>query len=477
MLNIGNFVRRMFGGKGFVKILTESAVTVKIPGRKPFTMARENKHFKDLLIALDLKDEGKVLEIVALAEQVTLATKGAVEVKHGQVFYKGEVVGNIIAKRIIQFMAEGINVDYLINFLERVMLNPSKASRDELYLFLENGNLPIMDDGRFQAYKWVRDDYMDQHSNKFRNYPGDILSMKRTDVDSNRNTTCSTGFHVCTQFYDKFAKKLMLVAVDPADVVSVPIDYNNAKMRVCKYEVLEEIENQDYGKIEEKALTQYGEAKERGKAQRGRIYRDKNLAELGALNQTAEDGYSEPDEDTTTKVDVPEGTKTYNVRVTGNPSGNFIPTVKVIRKIFKLGLKDATDLVRSQRTIGKGLDYELADKLRKALQEEGVPCKLEAVRDRTKKAEPKKVSAPVKKAKPKKKAPVKAKGVTVKNAKAKVVKPVLHPRDWDFFKHDVKNKASTERLLKKYPDLKKASKEKLDELKKKAREELKGKKK
>jgi hypothetical protein len=31
------------------------------------------------------------------------------------------------------------------------------------------------------------------------------------------------------------------VKIDPADVVSCPVDYNNSKLRVCAYEVIEEL--------------------------------------------------------------------------------------------------------------------------------------------------------------------------------------------------------------------------------------------
>jgi len=31
---------------------------------------------------------------------------------------------------------------------------------------------------------------------------------------------------------------MLEVKIDPADVVAIPTDYNNAKMRICKYEVL-----------------------------------------------------------------------------------------------------------------------------------------------------------------------------------------------------------------------------------------------
>ena len=37
-------------------------------------------------------------------------------------------------------------------------------------------------------------------------------------------------------------KKVVLCEVDPSNVVSVPIDYNNTKMRVCEYKVIKEVE-------------------------------------------------------------------------------------------------------------------------------------------------------------------------------------------------------------------------------------------
>ena len=41
----------------------------------------------------------------------------------------------------------------------------------------------------------------------------------------------------------------MIVKISPADVVSIPSDYNNAKGRACKYEVIGEIGN-DNGEVD-----------------------------------------------------------------------------------------------------------------------------------------------------------------------------------------------------------------------------------
>jgi hypothetical protein len=125
------------------------------------------------------------------------------------------------------------------------MSNPSMTSRNELFLFLEAANLPISEDGCFRAYKAVTSDFKDKHSRKFDNSPGVTLEMPRRDVDDNREQTCSYGFHAAAYEYAKGfmsgGDKLVAVKIHPADVVSVPSDYNNQKLRCCKYSVVFDI--------------------------------------------------------------------------------------------------------------------------------------------------------------------------------------------------------------------------------------------
>jgi hypothetical protein len=70
--------------------------------------------------------------------------------------------------------------------------------------------------------------------------------MKREDCNHNPKETCSYGLHVASWHYltsgpgDYTDRTLPIVEckVDPANVVSVPTDYDQSKMRVCEYEVL-----------------------------------------------------------------------------------------------------------------------------------------------------------------------------------------------------------------------------------------------
>lgn len=151
-------------------------------------------------------------------------------------------------------MSEGFKFDHMVKFLENLMQNPSARGVSETYWFLENYGLPITDDGCFLAYKAVRSDYTDIYSGKFLNSVGSVVSMPRNMVDDNYGIDCSKGLHVgaldYVVGYGHFVKgqvrsangnRLLIVKVNPKDVVSVPKYEGHTKMRVCEYTVASEI--------------------------------------------------------------------------------------------------------------------------------------------------------------------------------------------------------------------------------------------
>jgi hypothetical protein len=75
------------------------------------------------------------------------------------------------------------------------------------------------------------------------NSVGKIVDMERNKVDDNKDQTCSTGLHFCGQSYLSHfgGERVVIVKVHPADVVSIPSDYNGAKGRACRYEVIGEV--------------------------------------------------------------------------------------------------------------------------------------------------------------------------------------------------------------------------------------------
>lgn len=161
------------------------------------------------------------------------------EVEDGFVKIDGERLPSALSKRLIQFTEAKIDYAPLVAFWKNLKDNPSNESKNSLYGFLEANKIPITAKGTFIAYKGVRKDFLDSHSSTFDNTPGNIVKMDRDKVDSNRSQTCSYGLHVGAHEYAKgFGELLLEVEVNPRDVVAVPPDYDNQKMRVCEYKVL-----------------------------------------------------------------------------------------------------------------------------------------------------------------------------------------------------------------------------------------------
>ena len=183
----------------------------------------------------------------------TVGVDFVVRLDGGQVRYKWKnqpekVLHNAMTERVIRMAEEGFDVKPLVNFMVNLLSNPSKTAIDELYLFLEATELPITSDGHLIAYKIVREDYTSIHDAKFRNDVGTVVEMPRNEVCDDRNKTCSYGLHFCSKTYlsqygsgARSTDRLVLVKINPADIVSIPLDYNNAKGRASKYLIWKDI--------------------------------------------------------------------------------------------------------------------------------------------------------------------------------------------------------------------------------------------
>lgn len=196
---------------------------------------------------LDLARKGQWQLVKAEADRIERLRKfvhGKLDVRDGAVFYNGRLLDNALTKRILRMRAEGFSIDPLVKFVENLYQNPSAHSVEQLYQFLEANDQPITEDGCFMAYKRVRNDYLDVYSSSISNHVGAVVEMKRNQVNDDPEQTCSFGLHVASLPYLKHysGERLMAVKVNPRDVVSVPTDYENSKMRVCRYEVVAELD-------------------------------------------------------------------------------------------------------------------------------------------------------------------------------------------------------------------------------------------
>jgi len=225
----------------FVK--TEESLTV-FKDSGTHQIPREHKDWNNIVAHLMQGEDDLALALINPATKLLNYVDGPLTIKDSYIYFEGDSVDNSVARRILQMHKEGQPIQALILFLKNLMENPSKRAVQELYGFLEYGQLPITKDGHFLAYKRVNRDYTDCHSGKMDNSIGKIVKMTRFNVDDNCNNTCSTGLHFCSKEYLKSFRGARLVAVkiNPRDVVSIPIDYNNTKGRCCRYEVVDELD-------------------------------------------------------------------------------------------------------------------------------------------------------------------------------------------------------------------------------------------
>lgn len=220
--------------------------------RKSYTIPNQSKNYDLVLRAIKNDDLNALREALDIRTSIVsaLASTGgnAVRIDGSRIMYGDYEITGLVSTRIFEMMNLGVDVKPMIRFCENLMKNPSNRAVNELFGFLDACSLPITEDGHFLTYKRIRTDYKDVHSGTFDNSVGKIVEVPRNQVDEDSNRTCSYGLHVCS--YDYLAhfsgERIVVCKVSPENVVSVPSDYNNSKMRVCKYEVVDEIPLSDF---------------------------------------------------------------------------------------------------------------------------------------------------------------------------------------------------------------------------------------
>lgn len=222
-------------------------ITVVLDGER-YSINAGNGLFSKALEAYKVNDWDAFIACVnpTIRLKSLYASYEGIEVKDGNLFVFGDPVHSTLATRVLSFLEAGLDCVHLFKFILKLNLNPSKRAVDELYTFLEHRALPITDNGNFLAYKAVNADYTDKYSGKFLNTIDSVLEMPRNKVDDNKEVGCSYGFHAGTVEYAKDflggSGHLMIVEINPVDVVSIPTDCQFQKLRTCKYKVVGEYE-------------------------------------------------------------------------------------------------------------------------------------------------------------------------------------------------------------------------------------------
>ncbi len=231
-------------------VAPEAITVVTDTGQTMSVTTDSHRNYDQIRKAIKIRDYDEAQRLIDLASEMAekfASISGNVSIKHGVLYFGDREIGGVLGERAVQMHEEGFDMGPMFAFVENLYQNPSRRSVQQLYGFLEATDLPITEDGHFLAYKMVRQNYTDCHTGTFDNSVGAVPEMPRNEVDENPDNTCSSGLHFCSQKYLGYLRhsgpRTMIVKVNPADVVSIPTDYNNAKGRACKYKIIGEFKD------------------------------------------------------------------------------------------------------------------------------------------------------------------------------------------------------------------------------------------
>ena len=236
--------------------LTNGTLILVVDNGAEILIAR-NDHPKwtEIIAAFKVEDEARLRALIPLKSVVEDYTVGLLSINASGVTYQGNPIHTVDAERVMAFLRDGLPYQPIANYIERKMKNPSERAIQKMYGFLEHKGMPLTPRGTFIAYKGVQPDFYSIQGNKdtkvirgtvneqgqILNFVGETIEVERASVDDNHLMACSTGLHAGSLSYAKgWGQRVILVEIDPADVVSVPSDCNCQKLRCCKYKVIGE---------------------------------------------------------------------------------------------------------------------------------------------------------------------------------------------------------------------------------------------
>jgi hypothetical protein len=226
----------------------------------------------DQIVQLVLAGDESALDLFSPAKTVSKRFESItdrVKVEGSTITFDNDILDNSLTRQIIRFLDQGVE-DFrpLVNFLEKVMINPEKHSQEQLYDWITQHNVSINPDGDLVLFKGVRktdrndldldanrpfDVYESVHTGRaivndrvfeghIPQWVGAVVEMPRAEVHHDPTNGCSTGLHASSssQYASQYSGggTVLEVVVNPRDVVSVPHDGFN-KVRVTRYRVVD----------------------------------------------------------------------------------------------------------------------------------------------------------------------------------------------------------------------------------------------
>lgn len=231
-------------------VLSGAGLSTVVPGSHP--------RFRQLLDYLDgcgNPDARRIRELTDVGTGLAVSLRRLserVSFDGTHLRFDGDLIDTSLSRHIVRMIRDGDeNYARWVRFLEHLAANPSRRSRMHLFTWLADRDFTLLPDGHLLGYKGVGSDGLSissgtaivngvKHHGRIPNPVGATVEMPRQEVNPDRDHGCSTGLHVGTHDYASgFGQRLLLVSVNPRDVVAVPRDCEWQKMRVCRYTVLD----------------------------------------------------------------------------------------------------------------------------------------------------------------------------------------------------------------------------------------------
>lgn len=188
----------------------------------------------------------------------------SLSIRNGRIYFGEERLEDTLATHMLSLLDEkNAPKDEkmwrsYVKFLDNLHQNVNAEIRSQLFRWMDYENkaghgFGITDDGCIVGYKGCGGTILEpmskfegyaivdgvEFNGKIPNKVGSVVQMPRAAVTHDPKIGCSQGLHVGTRNYaTSWAPILLLVKVNPRDVVSVPFECDSQKMRVCEYTVL-----------------------------------------------------------------------------------------------------------------------------------------------------------------------------------------------------------------------------------------------
>lgn len=259
--------------------ISETPTTITVVDQetaKVYTITNTQPNWSRVVELVKEEDnDDEILQTISVRGAVeNFSPTGEITVVGNDVRYKSRTLHGLDVDHLLEAIRTGNKrqAKALTLFLENKQFNPSYRAVNDMYKFRQDRGMPLTDDGCFLAYKGVLASYWSRNANpativlsgqtneqgQILNTIGSYIEVDRKCVEDDPSKGCGEGLHAGSlEYASGWGEKVVIVKINPKDVVSVPTAEDN-KMRICAYTVVGECEglmpqhfdkdlDQDYG--------------------------------------------------------------------------------------------------------------------------------------------------------------------------------------------------------------------------------------